>query len=80
MVKDGDNQTVLCVDKKIVRYKGASHPEPIDTTAAGDSFNAGYIFARMLGKSPEDAVVDGASLAYRVVGVRGAILPRDMEV
>jgi hypothetical protein len=25
-------------------------------------------------------VVDGASLAYRVVGVRGAILPRDMEV
>jgi 2-dehydro-3-deoxygluconokinase len=80
VVKDGDNQTVLCVDKKIVRYKGASHPEPIDTTAAGDSFNAGYIFARMLGKSPEDAVVDGASLAYRVVGVRGAILPRDMEV
>jgi hypothetical protein len=33
----------------------------------------------MMGKSPETAVVDAARLAFKVVGVRGAIIPRGME-
>jgi 2-dehydro-3-deoxygluconokinase len=79
VVKDGDRDIVMSVGSEIQRYRGESNPSSLDTTAAGDSFNAGYIFARMMGKSPETAVVDAARLAFKVVGVRGAIIPRGME-
>ncbi len=48
----------------------------IDTTAAGDSFNAAYIAARLGGSDPEAAVSSGHALAGIVVGHRGAIVPR----
>ncbi len=49
----------------------------IDTTAAGDSFNAGYIAARIKGEAPAAAVLAGHRLAGVVVQHRGAIAPRD---
>ncbi len=49
----------------------------IDTTAAGDSFAAAYIAARLGGHDPRDAAMAGHRLAGAVVGARGAILPRD---
>jgi 2-dehydro-3-deoxygluconokinase len=48
----------------------------VDTTAAGDSFNAGYLAARYLGKTPEEAVALGAACAGAVIQHRGAILPK----
>ncbi|WP_172296904.1 sugar kinase [Pseudoruegeria sp. HB172150] len=48
----------------------------IDTTAAGDSFNAGYLAAILTGKSQADALQSGHDLAAKVVGVKGAIAPR----
>ncbi|MCK0208193.1 sugar kinase [Starkeya koreensis] len=50
--------------------------EPIDTTAAGDSFNAAYIAARLGGEEPAAAAEAGHALAGRVIRHRGAILPR----
>ncbi len=47
----------------------------VDTTAAGDSFAAGYIAARASGLSPVDAARAGHRLAGRVVQHRGAIIP-----
>lgn len=46
-------------------------------TAAGDSFNAGYLAARFGGASPEEAAKKGSRLAALVVQHRGAIIPRD---
>ncbi len=51
--------------------------EVVDTTAAGDSFNAGYLAARFGGRGPEDAARHGSRLAATVVQHRGAIIPRD---
>ncbi len=51
--------------------------QPVDTTGAGDSFNAGYLAARLTGASPVDAARAGHALAGRVIMHRGAIIPRN---
>lgn len=47
----------------------------IDTTAAGDSFNGGYIGALLSGQSQAAALMAGHRLAAKVVQNRGAIMP-----
>ncbi|MDD3935362.1 sugar kinase [Rhodoferax sp.] len=49
----------------------------VDTTAAGDSFAAGYLSRRLRGSSPEAATQFGNRLAARVIAHRGAIIPLD---
>lgn len=46
----------------------------VDTTAAGDSFNAGYLFARASGADQATALQAGHELASRVIGHKGAII------
>lgn len=48
----------------------------VDTTAAGDSFNAGYLAARLTGRPIQDAAARGNRLAALVVRHPGAIMPR----
>jgi 2-dehydro-3-deoxygluconokinase len=47
----------------------------IDTTAAGDSFSAGYLAVRLAGGSTEDAAARGHLTASTVIQHRGAIIP-----
>ncbi len=49
----------------------------VDSTAAGDSFNAGYLAGRLLDMSPVNAARLGHGLAAEVVCHRGAIMPKD---
>ncbi|MGH7105315.1 MAG: PfkB family carbohydrate kinase [Acetobacteraceae bacterium] len=49
----------------------------IDTTPAGDSFNAGYLAARLRESAVADATRQAHALAARVVQHHGAIIPRD---
>lgn len=67
----------------VVWAEGALHevaPEPVrdvvDTTAAGDSFGAAYMAARLSGQDPQGAARAGHRLAGAVIRVRGAIIPR----
>ena len=59
------------------RVEAAAVDAVVDTTAAGDSFAAAYLAARLLGKSPPDAARAGHDLAGLVVGYPGAIIPRE---
>jgi 2-dehydro-3-deoxygluconokinase len=49
---------------------------PVDTTAAGDSFNAAYITGRISGLDPLASARKGNELAAIVVQHPGAIIPR----
>ena len=48
----------------------------LDTTAAGDSFNGGFLAARLTGASRADALRAGHDLAATVIQHRGAIIPK----
>lgn len=50
----------------------------VDTTAAGDSFNAGYLAARFAGESTGAAAAFGSRCAAVVIQHRGAIVTRDV--
>lgn len=72
-------------DPCIVRTEGQSieiAPEhtvlATDTTGAGDSFNAGYLSARLKGASPQEAAKAGHALAGIVVQHPGAIVVRGL--
>ncbi|HKS33207.1 MAG TPA: sugar kinase [Enterobacteriaceae bacterium] len=49
----------------------------VDTTAAGDSFSAGYLAVRLTGGDAEAAAKRGHLTASTVIQYRGAIIPRD---
>ncbi len=47
----------------------------VDTTAAGDSFNGGYLACLLTGGSAKDAMMAGHVLALDVIAHKGAITP-----
>lgn len=50
----------------------------VDTTAAGDSFSAGYLAKRILGGSTSDSALAGHTLAGAVIQQRGALIDRQL--
>ncbi|HEV6964293.1 sugar kinase [Roseateles sp.] len=52
-------------------------PRVVDTTAAGDSFAAGYLARRLRGDAPAEAAAFGNRLAARVIQHPGALIPRE---
>jgi 2-dehydro-3-deoxygluconokinase len=49
----------------------------VDTTAAGDSFNAAFMAGALRGRPIGDCMMLGHRLAVQVIGHPGAIMPRD---
>jgi 2-dehydro-3-deoxygluconokinase len=77
VVKCGGEPCVVWADGETVQVA----PEPVthivDTTAAGDSFGAAYLAARLSGAAPAAAARAGHRLAGTVIRHRGAVIPRD---
>jgi len=76
VVKMGEGGCLALYDDSL-NYVAAESIEPVDTTAAGDSFNAGYLAARLKGDAGVEACHAGHKLAARVIQHRGAIIPAD---
>ena len=75
-VKNGRHSALVASDGASEFVPVLETVEPVDTTAAGDSFNAGYLAARMSGAQPAAAASAGHRLAGEKIRHRGAIMPR----
>jgi 2-dehydro-3-deoxygluconokinase len=67
----------LVVTKPGAELVASRRVEVVDTTAAGDSFNAGYLAARINGASAAESAEGGHNLASVVIQHRGAIIARE---
>lgn len=65
----------LPIDPAIAPPRCAPVARVVDSTAAGDSFNAGFLAALVGGADPATAMAQGHALAGRVIAHRGAIIP-----
>lgn len=77
IVVKGDHLTTLALyDGEALELQAAA-VAAVDTTGAGDAYNAGYLATRLTGGTLEAAVKHAQQLAATVVQHRGAILPKD---
>ncbi|MGJ8681625.1 sugar kinase [Paraglaciecola sp.] len=54
--------------------------KPVDTTAAGDSFNGGYLAAKLANKTSNQCIAAGQNCASTVIMHKGAIIDRAIDL
>lgn len=73
-LKRGPEGPVVWAQGTVVEAQFPAAAAVLDTTAAGDSFNAAYLAARLTGAQPATAAQRGHALATHVIGQSGAIV------
>lgn len=74
VVKNGPNSILVCDSGVLSWHDPTPVTEIVDTTAAGDSFNAGFLASHLEGMHLADSIRAGADLAAKVVQLRGALI------
>lgn len=77
VIKRGAASCIVDAGGVTVRVMPQKISNVVDTTAAGDSFGAAYVAARLAGRSPDEAAKAGHRLAATVIQHPGAIIPRE---
>lgn len=78
VIKQGIEDTMVIRNQILTHYPVTPADCVVDTTAAGDSFAAGFIAEYLLNRQCADAVITGQQLAAQVIGAQGAIVPTNM--
>ena len=76
VLKMGENGCLIGTESDVVAVP-AETVTVVDSTAAGDSFNAGFLAARFNGQDMSAACQAANRLAATVIQHRGAIIPVD---
>lgn len=77
VVSRGDDHTVTVhADGQNRSFSPPPAVRTLDSTGAGDGFNAAYLDARLKGREPGDAVAAGRRLARVIVQHLGAVIPK----
>ncbi|NOI67383.1 sugar kinase [Vibrio sp. 99-8-1] len=75
VIKRGKDECYVISDNSQLSVSPRHVETVVDTTAAGDSFSAGYIAKRVLGASSEQAAQYAHTLAGEVIQHHGAVIP-----
>lgn len=73
VVKDGPGPVILSVDGDVTEFQTPPVTRIVDTTGAGDAFNAGYLGARVMGRDVSACVGAGQRMAAAVLSHHGAL-------
>ncbi|MDE1166532.1 MAG: sugar kinase [Pseudomonas sp.] len=79
VIKRGADSCLIHCHEALFEVRATPVAKVVDTTAAGDSFSAGYLAARLQGAAPAAAAEAGHRLAARVIQYPGALIPRDQS-
>lgn len=77
VLKNGARGPMIRFDGASVQTAMARAERVVDTSGAGDSFNAGYLAARLARAEPVQAAVAGHRLASTVIAHHGVVIPRE---
>lgn len=77
VVKNGGGPVAVSMSDGAIAILTFDSVKPVDSTGAGDSFNGGYLAARLAGEAPDKAAARGHEVAAQVVCRPGALVPRE---
>lgn len=80
VLKNGSHGCHIYKNERHLFYPVNKILKPIDTTAAGDSFNGAYLAAKFQGKDIEDCITAGQECASVVIMHKGAIINRNISL
>ncbi|WP_111642931.1 sugar kinase [Marinimicrobium alkaliphilum] len=76
VLKRGAEESIIIRNGQEERVPVPKVNNVIDTTGAGDTFNAGYMAARLKGAEPADAAKEGTRCAGIVIRHRGGVIDK----
>lgn len=78
VLKRGADDAIIITNDEEIRVPVPRVDNIIDTTGAGDTFNAGYLAARLTGKSAAEAAQQGIRCAGIIIRYRGGVIDKDI--